>query len=138
MKVRLTIMAGIFLSGCTVERIGPPGVTLTRPIRVKSEEVKVFQSAADVKDHFSVVDTVFVKDDGQTLPRVLERQLRVMAGARGANAIITDPLNRRLNGTRVDLRPTLDNSFEYFSATAIWIGDGEPPRKYLGTLGEHR
>jgi len=100
--------------------------------------VKVFQSAADVKDHFSVVDTVFVKDDRQTLPRVLERQLRVMAGARGANAIITDPLNRRLNGTRVDLRPTLDNPFDYFSATAIWIGDGEPPRKYLGTLGAHR
>lgn len=138
MKIRLTIIAAILLSGCTVERVGPPGVALTRPIRVRSEEVKVFQNVADVKGHFSVVDTVFVKDDGQTLPRVLERQLRVMAGARGANAIITDPLNRRLNGTRVDLRPTLDNPFDYFSATAIWIGDGEPPQKYLGTLGGHR
>ena len=85
-----------------------------------------------------MVDTIFVKDDGQTLPRVLERQLRVMAGARGANAIITNPLNRRLNGVWVDLQPTLDNSFDYFSATAIWIGDGEPPQKYLGILGAHR
>lgn len=135
MKVMLIIGSAILLSGCTIERVGPPGVTLTRPIRVKAQDVQVFKAVADVKSHFSVVDSVWVKDDGDTLPRVLERQLRELAGARGANAIITDPLNRELNGTRVDLRPTLDKPFEYFSATAIWIGEGERPEKHLGTLG---
>jgi len=134
-QIALACVVGILLSGCTVERIGAPGVTLTRPIRINSEAVRVFRHVADVKSRYSVVDTVFVRDDGETLPRVLERQLRVMAGARGANGIITDPLNRELNGTRVDLRPGLDDTFGYFSATAIWIGDGKPPEKYLGTLG---
>ncbi|BCA62726.1 hypothetical protein HMP09_1960 [Sphingomonas sp. HMP9] len=130
----LVISSAILLSSCAVERIGPPGVALTQPVRVKAQDVQVFKAAADVKGHFSVVDKVWVKDDGDTLPRVLERHLRALAGARGANAIITDPLNRQLNGTRVDLRPTLDNPFEYFSATAIWIGEGERPEKHLGTL----
>ena len=134
MKRMLVIGSAILLSSCAIEHIGPPGVTLTRPIRVKAEDVQVFKAAADVRGHFSVVDSVWVKDDGDTLPRVLERQLRELAGSRGANAIITDPLNRKLNGTRVDLRPTLDEPFQYFSATAIWIGEGERPEKYLGTL----
>ncbi|WP_415644176.1 hypothetical protein [Sphingomonas antarctica] len=99
--------------------------------------MQVFNAAADVKRHFTVVDEIWVKDDGQTLPRVLERQLRELAGVRGANAIITDPLNRQLNGTRIDLRPTLDDPFEYFSATAIWIGEGDQPEKRLGTP-QHR
>lgn len=126
--------AAVLLSSCTIERIGPPGVTLTRPIRVPARDVQVFRAVADVKGHFSVVDRVWVKDDGDTLPSLLERQLRQLAGARGANAIITDPLNRQLNGTRMDWRPTLDDPFEYFSATAIWIGEGERPEKQLGTL----
>lgn len=137
MRLAFLLGTAILLSGCSVERIGPPGVTLTRPIRVKAQDVEVFKSATDVRGHFSVVDDVRVKDDGSTLPRALERQLRELAGARGANAIITDPLNRKLNGTRVNLRPTLDDPFEYFSATAIWIGDGERPEKHLGTLGGH-
>lgn len=135
MRIMLVIATAMSLSGCTVERIGPPGVVLTRPVRVKAQDVQVFQTMADVKGRFSVVDTVFVKDDGRTYPDVLERRLREIAGARGANAIITDPLNRKPNGTRVDLRPTFDEPFEYFSATAIWIGDGERPEKHLGTLG---
>lgn len=61
-----------------------------------------------------------------------------MAGARGANAIIMDPLNRRLNGTRVVVGLSLDKPFKYYKATAIWIGDGSRPEKYLGTIGEGR
>ena len=132
MKRMLVIGSAILLSSCAIEHIDPPGVTLTRPIRVKAEDVQVFKAAADVRGHFSVVDSVWVKDDGDTFPRVLERKLRELAGSRGANGIITDPLNRKLNGTRVDLRPTLDDPFQYFSATAIWIGEGERPEKYLG------
>lgn len=135
MRLSFVIVSALFLCGCAIERIGPPGVTLTRPIRVKPQDVKVFRAVADVPGHFSVVDRVWVKDDGEELPRVMEGQLRELAGARGANAIVTDPLNRQLNGTRVDLRPTLDNPFEYFSATAIWIGEGERPETHLGTLG---
>lgn len=138
MTIRLVITAAILLSGCTIERVGPPGVTLTRPIRVKAQDVQVFKAAADVKGHFSVVDRVWIKDDGNTLLRVLDRQLRELAGARGANAIVTDPLNRQLNGTRVDLNPTLDDPCEYFSATAIWIGDGKRPENLLGVLGGRR
>lgn len=138
MRRTLITATAIALSGCTIERVGPPGVMLTRPIRVQARDVQVFQTMAEVKGRFSVVDSIYVKDDGKTDPQLLERELRDLAGARGANAIVTDPLNRKLNGTRVDLRPTLDNPFDYFSATAIWIGDGERPEKYLGTLGGGR
>ncbi|MEG8055394.1 hypothetical protein QP150_00180 [Sphingomonas sp. 22L2VL55-3] len=135
MRTTLLITMAISLSGCTIERIGPPGVVLTRPIRVPAKDVQVFKTLAEVKGRFTVIDSIFVKDDGKTTPELLERDLRVIAGARGANAIITDPLNRTPNGLRVDLRPTLDDPFKYYSATAIWIGDGERPEKYLGTLG---
>jgi hypothetical protein len=123
------------LSGCTVERIGPAGVTMTRPIRVRAQDVRVFKDASMVTDTFSIIDQVYVRDDAETQPRVLEERLRGLAGARGANAIILDPMNRPENGVRVDLRPTLDKPFEYFQGTAIWIGDGPPPHRYLGTLG---
>ncbi len=133
-KSLFVVAAAMLLCSCAVERLGPPGVTLTRPIRVKADDVRVFSSAADVEGRFTVVDSIRIKDDGDTLPRGLERQLRVIAGARGANAIILDPLNRQLNGTRIHLRPTLDNPFDYFGATAIWIGEGERPETYLGTI----
>lgn len=137
MKTWLVTAVATLLCGCAIEHVGPPGVTLTRPIRVKAEDVLVFKSAAEVEHHFTVIDSVWVKDDGDSLPRALERQLRELAGSRGANAIITDPLNRQLNGTRVDLTPTLNDPFKYFSATAIWIGEGSPPEKYLGTIRGH-
>jgi hypothetical protein len=135
--MRLLMVPGlaVLLSGCAIERVGPPGVVMTRAVRVKARDVKVFASADMVKDRFVVVDDVFVKDNGDDLPREMESRLRVMAGARGANAIILHPLNRRLNGTRVVTGLRLDNPFEYFRATAIWIGNGRRPEKYLGTLG---
>lgn len=55
--------------------------------------------------------------------------------ARGANVIVADPLNRKLNGTRSDLRPTSDEASETLSATATLVGDGAPPEEYVGTLG---
>ena len=125
------------LSGCAIERIGPPGVALTRPVHVHARDVSVFRDAAMIRNRFSVVDQVFIKDDGETLPRVLEKRLRELAGARGANAIILDSMNRPENGTGVDLRVTLDKPFEYFQATAIWIGDGPPAQEHLGTIGRY-
>ena len=138
MRLTLVIATALSLSGCMIERVGPPGVVLSRPARVAARNVRVFETMAEVKGRFVVVEKVFVKDDGKVAPRELESQLRQLAGARGANAIVTDPLNRKPNGTRVDLKPTLDNPFDYFSATAIWIGDGERPVKYLGTMGGGR
>lgn len=135
MRTALLIGMAISLSACTIERVDPPGVVLTRPIRVPAKDVQVFETMAEVKGRFTVVDSIFVKDNGKTTPDLLKRELRVIAGARGANAIITDPLNRTPNGLRVDLRPTLDDPFKYYTATAIWIGDGERPEKYLGRLG---
>lgn len=136
MRTALFVLAPL-LAGCAVERVGPPGVTLTRPVRVEARHVRAFHRLADVEGRYSVVDDVFVEDDGVTAPRILERRLCELAGARGANAIVPDPLNRPLNGTRIDLRPTFDKPFQYFSATAIWIGDGERPVKDLGALGRH-
>ena len=135
MRALLIIGLAVGVSGCTIERIGPPGIVMTRAVRVNASDVRIFETATLVKSSFSVVEDVFVKDDGNVLPRELERQLRVMAGARGANALIMDPLNRRLNGTRAVVGPSFNEPFEYFKATAIWIGDGPRPEKYLGTLG---
>lgn len=135
MRALLLTCLAVGLTGCTIERLGPPSVVMTQPIPVKARDVQVFETASAVAAPFSVVEELFVKDDGDDLPRTLESQLRVMAGARGANAIIMDPLNRRLNGTRVVVGLTLDKPFKYYKATAIWIGDGPKPEKYLGTLG---
>lgn len=125
----------LLLLSCTIAHIGPPEATLTKTFRVRAQDVQVFKAATDVKGHYSVVDNIWVKDDGDTLPRVSEQQLCGMAGARGANAIILDPLNRRLNGVRIDLKPTLDEPFEYFSATAIWIGEGRRPERTIKRHG---
>ncbi len=130
----LLLVVSILLSACAVEQIGPRGTTVTRPIRVKGHDVLVFGAIAEVSGRFTVVDDVWVKDDGDTLPSVLESRLRELAGARGANAVIMDPLNRKPNSLRIDLRPTLEKPFEYFSATPIWVGEGERPEKYLGTV----
>jgi len=128
----------VVLPGCTIERVGPPGVVMTQSVRVKARDVKIFQTADMVQNRFSVVEDIYVTDNGDELPRVLEDRLRVMAGARGANAIIVHPLNRKLNGTRITVGPTLDDPFKYYRATAIWIGEGPRPERYLGTLGGGR
>lgn len=123
------------MTACTVERVGPPGVALTRPVSVQASEVRVFETASLVPGRFSVVDDLDIKDDGTEAPRALEKRLRELAGSRGANAIILDPLNRKPNGTRAVTGVTLDNPFEHFRGTAIWIGDGPRPVTDLGTLG---
>jgi hypothetical protein len=125
----------VAVTACTVERVGPPGVALTRPVRVKASEVRMFEAAAMVPGQLSVVDDLDIKDDGTETPRALEKRLRELAGGRGANAVILDPLNRKPNGTRVVTGLTLDNPFKHFRGTAIWIGDGPRPVIDLGTLG---
>lgn len=128
-------LAVLFTTACTIERVGPPGVVLTRPIRVRASQVQVYETASMVPGQFSVVDDLDIKDDGAELPRVLEKQLRELAGGRGANAVILDPLNRKPNGTRVVTGLTLDDPFTHFRGTAIWVGDGPRPVTNLGTLG---
>ena len=122
-------------TGCAIEKLSPPGVVMTRAIAVHPRDVKVFADLVDVPARYSVVEEVWIKDDGDMSPREMASRLRVQAGARGANAIVMNKLNRRDNGTRVDLNLRLDDPFDYYSATAIWIGAGERPEKYLGTLG---
>ena len=131
----LTSAAGLALAGCTVEKISPPGIVLTRPIAVKPRNVQVFQDVAQVPRPHSVVEKIWIKDDGALYPDEMLSQLRVKAGAIGANAIVLDPTNRRDNGTRIDLKLRFDNPFDYFSGTAIWIGPGERPETYLVTIG---
>lgn len=122
-------------TGCTIEKISPAGVVMTRPIAVEPRNVMVFADLGSVPARYSVVDEVWIRDDGDMSPREMESRLRVQAGARGANAIVMDKLNRQDNGTRIDLALRLDDPFDYYSATAIWIGEGERPETYLGTLG---
>lgn len=126
------------LAGCTVERVGPPGVALTRPVRVKAGEVRVFETASAVPGRFSFVDDLDIPDDGSDYPDVLEKRLRELADSRGANAIILDPMNRKPNGTRVVTGVTLDDPFAHFRGTAIWIGDGARPVTDLGTRSGER
>lgn len=135
MKALSLGIAVLFMTACTVERIGPPGVVLTRPIRVRASAVQVYETASTVPGRFSVVDDLDIEDDGTELPRVLEKRLRELAGGRGANAVILDPLNRKPNGTRVVTGLTLDNPFRHFRGTAIWMGEGARPVTYLGTMG---
>ena len=135
MRGMIVVAVCFAATGCTIETVSPPGIVMTRAIAVHPRDVMVFADLVGVPARYSVVDEVWIRDDGDMSPREMESRLRVQAGARGANAIIMDKLNRRDNGTRVDLGLRLDDPFEYYSATAIWIGEGERPEKYLGTLG---
>lgn len=135
MKLVLVAVLATSLAGCSVERIGAPGVTLTRVVPVKARDVQVFENAAAVPGAYTIVETVWVKDTDEDSPRAMRDRLRVIAGARGANAVILAASNREDNKLRVDLRPSFDDPFEYYQGTAIWLGEGEPPVKYLGTLG---
>lgn len=62
----------------------------------------------------------------------MEKELRVQAGTHGANAVVMGKYNRRNNGTRIISDVRLDNPFDYFQGTAVWIGEGERPVKILG------
>ena len=138
MRVMIVAAVCFAATGCTIEKISPAGVVMTRPIAVQPRNVMVFSDLSGVPARYAVVDEVWIRDDGDMSPREMESRLRVQAGARGANAIVMDKLNRRDNGTRVDLGLRLDDPFEYYSATAIWIGEGERPETYLGTHGGGR
>ena len=135
MRAMIGVAACIAATGCTIEKISPPGVVLTRAVAVHPRDVAVFATTADVPARYTFVDEVWIKDDGSLSPHEMESRLRVQAGARGANAIVMDKLNRRDNSTRIDFKLRLENPFQYYSATAIWIGNGERPETYLGTLG---
>ncbi|GAA4034018.1 hypothetical protein GCM10022281_12610 [Sphingomonas rosea] len=125
---RSLLACGLFaLAGCSVQHIADGEPALSRAVRVPGDRVATFASASDVPAAYQVVEDVWVKDDGETPPAVLERQLRAVAGARGANALILAATNRTPNGTRVDLKPRLDNPFDYYAGTAIWIGDTPRP-----------
>ncbi|WP_156170050.1 hypothetical protein [Aurantiacibacter luteus] len=136
--VGLGVGVVLALGGCTVERIGPPGVTMTRAVAVAPRDVQVFETADMVRGSFYVVEELTVHDDGEANLLDLQRDLRAMAGARGANGLVLHPMNRRPNGTRVQLGLSLDDPFENYSATAIYIGDAPPPMHYLGNTGEVR
>ncbi len=112
MKVVAILGLAVVLGGCMVQRIGPPGVTLTRPVAVKARDVQVFAEPSAVPGKYAVVEEIWVKDDGEEYPSEMESRLRTRAGALGANAIVLHPFNRRENGTRVSLKPTFDNPFD--------------------------
>lgn len=125
------LAAALTIGGCTIQRIDDGGPFATRPVTVPAKDVAVYQRLEDVPGPYTVVEEVFVKDDGEALIRELESTLRVKAGARGANAIILAQTNRRPNGVRTNFEVGLDNPFDYYSATAIWVGEGRPPVKVI-------
>lgn len=134
MRVIALLGVATALSGCVVQQIGPPGVELTRTVAVPARDVLVFDSAEPIPGRYAVVEEVWVKDTGEDTPEEMREHLRVIAGAAGANGIILAKSNRENNKLRIDLRPTLDNPFDYYQGTAIWVGDGERPVKYLGRI----
>lgn len=120
------------LGSCAIERILPEGLTLSRAYTVPTRDVQVFASFDDIPGRHSIVDEVWVKDEGNLSPEEMEKELRVQAGTRGANAVVMGKYNRRNNGTRIIFDVRLDNPFDYFQGTAVWIGEGERPVKILG------
>lgn len=117
----------ITLNGCAVQKIAEGGPALTKVTKVPGGKVVTFRTASQVPAPYRVIEEVWVRDDGDTLPKVLERNLREVAGARGANGLILASTNRELNGTRVDLKVRLDDPFKYFAGTAVWIGKSPQP-----------
>ena len=119
------------LTGCAVETIADSEPKVTRVAKVPARNVVTYRSASEIPGQYTVIEDVWVKDDGDTLPRVLERDLREAAGARGANALILASTNRQLNGLRIDLRVRLDNPFDYYAGTAVWVGAKPAPVSIL-------
>ena len=129
MKGFIIGLAGLTLGGCTIKRVSPEGLTLSRPHTVDTSDVIVFASFEEVPSRHSFVDEVWIKDEGDLSPAEQEKRLRIQAGARGANAMVMGKDNRCNNGTRVSFDVCLDDPLDYFSGTAIWIGEGERPLK---------
>ncbi len=132
-NVRIFVLAFLACStsGCAIEKIADGGPSMTRSVKVPTRDVAVYANALDVPGRYTVVEEIWVSDDGRSLPTVLERDLRAIAGARGANAVILASTNRKLNGTRIDTQVQLDNPFDYFAGTAVWVGEGVPTMKVV-------
>ena len=131
MKWIIIGLTGLTLSSCTIERISPQGLTQERPYTVPTRDVKVFASFDEVPGRHEIVDEIWIKDEGDLSPEEMEKQLRGQAGARGANAVVMGKDNRRNNITRVILDVRLDDPFDYFQGTAIWVGESKRPLKIL-------
>lgn len=131
LRILVLALSALLIGGCTIEKIADGGPAITRSIKVPARDVAVYANASEVPGRYIVVEEVWVKDDGDSLPKVLEGYLREIAGSKGANALILAPTNRKLNGTRVDLRVQFDNPFDYFAGTAIWVGEGVPPVRII-------
>lgn len=127
MKLAILALSTMAIAGCTVVRPDSAAFSATRPVTVKPRDVKVFAHTDSVPVNAVTVEEIWVKDDASETPQTMLNRLRVMAGARGANAIVLAPNNRGDNTTRISYKPTLDNPFQYFAARAIWIGEGQPP-----------
>lgn len=131
LRICVFALSTLSMGGCVIEKIADGGPAMTGSIKVPARGVAVYANASDVPGRYTVVEEVWVKDDGESLPKVLERDLQEMAGARGANALILAPTNRELKGTRVDTGFRFDNPSDYFAGTAIWVGEGGPPVKII-------
>ena len=127
LRILILALPVFSFGGCTIGKTADGGPALTRSVKVPARKVAIYTSASDVPGRYTVIEDVWVKDDRETLPKVLERDLREIAGARGANAVILASTNRKLNGTRVDWYVRLDNPFDYYAGTAVWVGECPPP-----------
>ncbi len=129
-RVLLSVVLLAGLAGCRIENVGPSGITATRPVYVHERDVQVYRSFKEVRGHYTVVDDIWVDDDGVTPSDKLVWQLRVIAGGRGANAIVLDGFNRNDGKSSVAVGFSLDDK-PTARAVAIWIGDGPPPERKL-------
>lgn len=123
LRIATVALAAGVLGGCSVQKIADGGPALTRTIKVPADEVVTYNSASDIVGRYEIVEDVWLKDDGSSSPEILERNLREVAGARGANGLILAATNRKANGVRIDTKVRLDNPFDYFAGTAVWVGD---------------
>ena len=131
MRAYSIVIAAALCAGCSVQRLSPEGLVLSRPVTVPARDVAVYDTAAAVPARHSVVEEIWVKDDGSQSPGEMLRD----CGSRPARAAPTPssspPPTAATMAPGVSFTPTLDNPFDYYSATAIWIGAGPPPAKIL-------
>ena len=129
-KVILSIAIVATLAGCRIENVGPQGITATRPVYVNARDVQVYERLQDVPGHYTVIEDIWVDDDGVTPSDVLVQKLRVRGGGLGANAIVLDGFNRADHRSGTAFGFSIDDK-PVARAKAVWIGAGPPPVRKL-------
>lgn len=129
MARRLLPLAPLALAAaaCTVVEAGPEATRLAEAPIARPGAMPVFSDLANVPGYMTVVGEVRVANAGRPVAEV-EQDLVQLARARGANAIVLHPFNRRALNVDYAVGAGIDDPFRYSSATAIRMEPTPSPR----------